>query len=214
MIRCLFLYFIVFLTFGHEALSSKSDLSTYNVQDAIDDISLFIPGSKLVLTTALKLARVYGEIRHYIDPNSTQIMESLDKLNDKVDGVSAQLSGMAYQLNSISEDVNDVKEILVAQVLNGMPNEIHLDSQMKSIYDKISGLNGLFEIFLEHTGNDEHEKSSLLQFANDIIHTIDGIEYSILRPIHYDITEKYSHKNILTVFADQRFVSIFKLIYK
>ena len=211
MIRCLFLYFIVFLTFGHEALSSKSDLSTYNVQDAIDDISLFIPGSKLVLTTALKLARVYGEIRHYIDPNSTQIMESLDKLNDKVDGLSTQLSGMADQLNSISEDVKDVKEILVLQVLDGLPKEIHLDSQITSIYVKIGKLNGLFEKFLQYTGNKEHRNSILLEFANNIIHTTGGIEYSILRPIHYDITEKYSRKNILTVLADQRVVSIFKL---
>ena len=204
MLRNLYVYFILFLTFGQKQVTSKV---TYGLEQAIEDISYFVPGAKIVLTTALKVAYAYAEIQQLIDPSATELLESLDLLNDKVDALTAQLNDMAIQLNSISDDVKDVKNTLKEQVIKHVPMEVDLISQIRSVHTKINTINGLFDDFLlirksPHT----FENYTLLNFANSIIDLHNGVEHSVLRPIFYDITEKYSHANILQSLADHRLV--------
>ncbi|XP_001603409.1 uncharacterized protein LOC100119678 [Nasonia vitripennis] len=195
---CLFLFFI----YGQQQVKSVE----YHLADAIDDLNFFIPGSKAILTTAVKIWTVYGEVKQLIDPNSTALIEQhLQNITEALEEISAQLDQMSDKLDNISDDVHEIHDLITDEVLNNLPKELNLDTKLSQIYAKIHDINQLFTKFLRYNNNiKSYENHTLLNFANRVTDQSLKEMPSALSQIHHLLTERHSNANMLTLMANKR----------
>lgn len=203
---CLFLFLIC----GQQQVKTEE----YHLADAIEDLNFFIPGSKAILTAAIKIWTVYGEVKQLIDPNSTALIEQhLQNITEALEEISAQLDQMSDKLDNISDDIHEIHDLIADEVLNNLPKELNLDYKLDQIYGKINDINQLFAKFLRYNNAiKSYENETLLNFANRVTDQSLKEMPSVLSQIHHLLTEKYSNANMLSVMAHKRLVCISTLL--
>lgn len=204
--RATLLGLLLFFFYGqHEVKSSE-----YHLADAIEDLNFFIPGSKAILTTAIKIWTVYGEVRQLIDPNSTSLMEEhLQEISNTLSEITEQLDLMSDKLDNISDDVRDVKNLIIDKVINDLPKELSLDNKLVNFYGEISKIDALFEKFLRFNNVSKHyDNTTLINFANRAVdHSLSELP-SVLNTIHHLLVDKYTGVNMLDIMSNSRLVCI------